>query len=641
MSNENESTVGYHHGPPGDRCPDSGSSWESYLSELEQRLRNGERPEVQDVVSHHCANRERHLLDVISTFLDYLIRECGEERRVEEYLPHFGDNVPESVLEELILIEAVSRRDSRSSEPSEHILADLQGRFPDVDFEKQFPKVVQAMRAQYPQIPGFPIFHEIGKGAFGVVYEARQSSLCRKVALKRIRANCLIPGRRESWERECEVLAALEHPNIIQVYDSRIHEGDLYLVLEHASQGDLASTLGTAWDPRKAAETVAELAEAVAFAHSKGCHHRDIKPANVLLDGAGRLKIIDFGLARLVHASDPKELGREGDPIGTPCYMAPEQASGNLSRIDHSTDVFLLGATLYHLLTGHAPYEGRSLRATLEKAAKCEFDPVQERRANVPEPLCEICHKAMNENPAHRYLASEMATALKDWIKESEATPAPTPLWKPIALGMAVLVVAILGFVFWKPASGTPGGNGSSKNEGGIAQKNGLLELVVRGEVIQKNQEERMVLRSGMKLKSGDQFRIRLQVSRDCYVYVVNLDSRQNVNLLFPQNPAKAEMTKANVERELPKGMNWFTLDDNPGMESLYLIATRTPLENPGRLQDPQHLDALLQKLRNEEQELLAVRGIEIRPRMNQENKRVVIQATEHAVHEIRFDHQR
>jgi hypothetical protein len=274
--------------------------------------------------------------------------------------------------------------------------------------------------AELPRIPGYEMGGELGRGGVGVVYRARHLRLNRPVALKMLLAGALAgPHERARFQREAEAVASLCHPNIVQVYDVAEHEGRPYFTMELVEGGSLAQALAGAPQPaRQAAALVATLAEAVQVAHKSGIVHRDLKPANILLTAENTPKVADFGLARHFDG-EPAALTPRGTQLGTPSYMAPEQAGGTSVAIGPAVDIYALGAILYDLLTGRPPFRGATVLETLESINTME--PVSPSRLvpMVPRDVETITLKCLEKEPARRYesagaLAQDLGRFLAD-----------------------------------------------------------------------------------------------------------------------------------------------------------------------------------------------------------------------------------
>ena len=214
----------------------------------------------------------------------------------------------------------------------------------------------------YPEIPGYEILDELGRGGMGVVYRAWQKSLKRLVALKMVlREELASQVEILRFLGEAEALGQFQHPNIVQVYDVGDCKGHPYFALELVPGGSLNKRLvGVPLPPLEAAELIRTLARAVQFAHERGFIHRDLKPGNILLGEGGEPKIADFGLAKRWNATGLAEESpvrtASGEVLGTPAYMAPEQARGDVRGIGPGADIYSLGAILYELLTGQLPF---------------------------------------------------------------------------------------------------------------------------------------------------------------------------------------------------------------------------------------------------------------------------------------------
>ncbi len=272
-------------------------------------------------------------------------------------------------------------------------------------------RIPQAHKSSWPSIPGYEILQELGRGGMGVVYLARQSSLKRLVALKMIRGGADASTEQlERFKVEAEAVARLQHPNIVQIFEVSEHEGNPFFALEYVEGGSMAAALAAgAWTPTEAAELVETLTRALHHAHQKSIVHRDLKPANVLLSPDRVPKVTDFGLAKRLEDGDSGHT-RTGAVMGTPSYMAPEQASGRIHQIGPATDVYALGTILYECLTGQVPFKSDSVLDTLEMVRSADPKPPSLIRPGVPRDLETICLKAMSKAPEARY-SSALAMA--------------------------------------------------------------------------------------------------------------------------------------------------------------------------------------------------------------------------------------
>jgi tetratricopeptide (TPR) repeat protein/predicted Ser/Thr protein kinase len=275
-----------------------------------------------------------------------------------------------------------------------------------------------------PQIAGYEVEAVLGRGGMGVVFRAKHLGLNRVVALKMMLAG-EYAGRheRERFQREAEAVAELRHPNVVQVYDVGDADGRPFFTMEHVEGGNLARKLvGTPQPPRESAALLATLAGAVHAAHQAGIVHRDLKPSNVLLTADGTPKVSDFGLAR--RLDDEAAMTRTGAALGTPSYMAPEQAGGRRALAGVAVDVYALGAILYELLTGRPPFRAETAAATVQQVLT--LDPVPPSRLNtkVPRDLEIVCLKCLRKEPALRYADASALKGDLDYFLRGEAIAA-------------------------------------------------------------------------------------------------------------------------------------------------------------------------------------------------------------------------
>jgi hypothetical protein len=317
-----------------------------------------------------------------------------------------------------------------------------------------------------PRIPGYDVLAELGRGGMGVVYKARQVGFNRLVALKMLLSGAHAGDEeRERFLREAESVARLKHPGIVDVYAFGELDGCPYFSLEYLEGGSLAERLGgRPLAPREAAVLAAELARAVHYAHREGIVHRDLKPANVLLTADGRPKITDFGLAKRL---DVEGRTQTGAVMGTPGYMAPEQAEGKGRAIGPHTDVYALGAVLYEMLTGRPPFRAATTLDTLLLVLSAQPMPPRDVNPHVPADLETICLKCLAKDPEQRYAsARRLAEDLDCFLKgEAPVHAKPTrgwrhwnqlawrntnlPLWALIACAVVVLVLTPFGGVYF------------------------------------------------------------------------------------------------------------------------------------------------------------------------------------------------
>ncbi len=298
------------------------------------------------------------------------------------------------------------------------------------------PKAARPKQArELPTVPGYEIISEMGRGAMGVVYKAQQTRLHRVVALKMVLAGAhASPQQLGRFDQEARAVARLQHPNIVQIHEIGEHNGLPYFSLEFVDGGTLTNLIDRSPQaPRTAAELVETLARTMHFAHEQNIIHRDLKPDNILLtrsaprssgsvslepgrslfSGSGKSlevgggpavltpKISDFGLAKAIEEGSQNTAS--GTVMGTPSYMAPEQARGDTSALGPLCDLYSLGAILYELLTGRPPFKGATILDTLDQVRNREPVPVRQLQPKVPIDLETICLKCLQKDAGKRY----------------------------------------------------------------------------------------------------------------------------------------------------------------------------------------------------------------------------------------------
>ena len=309
----------------------------------------------------------------------------------------------------------------------------------------------------------YELLEEIGRGGQGVVYRAHQKSLNRTVALKVIGlGHWATQAHLKRFRLEAEAAASLEHPGIVPIHEVGERDGSCYFSMKFIEGGQLDEMVRHEPMPiRRAVELIAKVARTIHYAHERGILHRDIKPGNILLDAKGEPHLTDFGLARLVETEST--VTRTMEVLGTPSYMAPEQAVGNNSAVSSVTDVYGLGAVLYQLLTGHPPFAGGTTFETVRLVL--DTNPRKPRLWNskLDRDLETICLKCLEKDPKRRYASAvALADDLERWLKHEPIRARRTGLitrgrkWvrrNPTSALLAASLIALAaaaGWMIWK-----------------------------------------------------------------------------------------------------------------------------------------------------------------------------------------------
>jgi hypothetical protein len=347
-------------------------------------------------------------------------------------------------------------------------------------------------------IPGYELLEELGRGAMGVVYKARQVRANRFVALKMILAGPFAgEAERARFQIEAEAIARLQHPNIVQVYEVGEYEGNPFFSLEFCPGGSVDKKLnGTPLPPAEAASLVQTLARAVQAAHERGVIHRDLKPANILLGSDNTPKITDFGLAKKLDASG--QTG-SGAILGTPSYMAPEQAGGKNREVGPAADVYALGAILYECLTGRPPFKAATTPETLLQVLSDEPVPVRQLQPKTPRDLETICHKCLEKEVGKRYgsvaelaeelrrfsagepIAARPVGAVERGLKWARRRPALAAAWGLLMLALGLGVGGGGAIWLWQQAETARREAEDAKND--LAREKNVAEAALQGKL--------------------------------------------------------------------------------------------------------------------------------------------------------------
>jgi Tol biopolymer transport system component/predicted Ser/Thr protein kinase len=312
----------------------------------------------------------------------------------------------------------------------------------------------------------YRVVRRLGKGGMGEVYLADDTKLQRQVALKLLDpAVAGDPNRRERFAREARAVASLNHPNIVTIHSVEEAEGRVFLTLEYVDGRTLAEMIDPGGLPVDRLLAIAiSLTDAVGAAHQRGITHRDLKPANVMITADGRVKVLDFGLAKLredVQLADDtalptqEALTGEGRILGTVAYMSPEQAEGR--AVDHRSDVFSLGVMLYEMAVGERPFKGDTQLSVLSSILRDTPPSVTEIKAGLPRDLARIIRRCLAKDPEDRYqtakdLRNDLRGLRADLTSGDQAAVSPRPRlsWRPAVVAAAVMVLVAVAFVGWR-----------------------------------------------------------------------------------------------------------------------------------------------------------------------------------------------
>src|SRR5580765_5369791 len=313
------------------------------------------------------------------------------------------------------------------------------------------------------ELGDYELLEEVGRGGQGVVFRARQKSLHRIVALKVIGlGQWATKAHLKRFRLEAEAAASLDHPCIVPIYEVGERDGQCYFSMKFVEGGQLDEVVRhTPVSIRQAVELIAKVARTVHYAHEHGILHRDIKPGNILLGAKGEPHLTDFGLARLVESEST--VTRTLEILGTPSYMAPEQAVGNNAAVSSATDVYGLGAVFYQLLTGQPPFAGGATYETIKLLLDTEPRPPRLLNPKIDRDVSTICLKCLEKDPKRRYpSALALAEDLERWLKHEPILARHTGIFargrkwvqrnpaRALSAGSLVALAAASGWIIWK-----------------------------------------------------------------------------------------------------------------------------------------------------------------------------------------------
>lgn len=454
--------------------------------------------------------------------------------------------------------------------------------------------------AQRTMIGKYEVMSRIGRGGQAEVFQAFDPALPGRIVAIKWFFEELSSEDQSAWQRDVMPSTKIDDPGIVRLYDAGVCKGRPYLVFEFVEGIPPKVAVDQSRTPmRRAAEILADVAGIIAGLHQQGFHHADLKPGNVLIDTRGRARILDFGLSSWNRVGAPC-VERSSGPVGTPGYMAPEQARGDAGPPDHRTDVFGLGAVGYALLTGRPPYDRKNLGEALDQARRAECPAPRSVEPRVPRTLDRIIRKAMRADPALRYqTAADLERALR-WhlLLSSRST---------LALGAAALMVGIAVAIFatvqgvWAPASVQPPevatgplsspksaagkGEAADKDAGRTSPPEAVPVSLDGSLTVRVWNEEPDSAKQGIAVgdpgavpvRNGDLVHLRAQLDAPAHIYLLWIGSDGKAQRLHPADIAEVpSLQELDSPEELHRG---WPINGTPGLETAVMIATRTPLD--------------------------------------------------------------
>jgi hypothetical protein len=488
-------------------------------------------------------------------------RRWGETPSREDYLGRFPGYT--SLIEELIPAKSATATDAVTGTG---VTADYCSPRPVPGGEEKPPEYIGRYR----------VIDRLGGGGQGEVFRAIHPVLGRDVIVKWARLT-VSAEMRDKLHDEARILAQLDElndPGLVKVHDADLHENRPFVVMEHVPGRPLDEILKRERMPlERAVGLVADLAGTLARVHARGVIHRDVKPANVLIDSSGAPRLLDFGLSCLAQAWQEIGPPEEGVVAGTLSYMAPEQARGQADRLGPHTDVFGLGAILYHLLTNRPVFQGKTRQEVLWQATWADVTPPRQINPGIPPALERVCLRALAADPAERTAsAGEFEKALR------QVSPArPKRRWR-VGVGVALVLLPLLALGAWfATRPGTPALTPETRPA--VPIKGSVDLLVYRIDAAGSDVLVPLSHPLAMPLRTDDEFKIVAEVDRPAYLYLFWVDENGAGAPVYPWKPGQwgtrpaDERPVRGLDLVAPNGKGFAITGDVKGMETIVMLA--------------------------------------------------------------------
>jgi hypothetical protein len=520
----------------------------------------------------------------------------GDQLTITEYLKRFPecDSVVQGILSPTLLPdETLDVQPGVQGDTTDFSFALMSQPMTEDPGSGLVPSPATPSRARQ-SIGRYTVIGMLGRGGQADVYRAVHPTLPMEVAIKL--THTLLPeSARAALLVEAHILCDLDHPHIARVRDFDFEDGRPYMVLDFIRGRSLSQVASAEpFSPVAAATVVAKIARAIGFAHSAGVIHRDLKPENVVMEATGEPKIIDFGVSRLRSGmvSDTEE---RNEISGTLAYMAPEQAAGIAENIDHRVDVFALGAILYRLLVGQAPYDSQPLAIMMATVRQGTWNVHRLASSPIPEELKAICRRAMSHAPDQRYRNAEslaaalddyVATATRDQSVGAMAEAAVLPNKRSWMVPAVILGGAICAVMLGVLSLADPFALRSDRSGGKpptIALPEAASALIKEFELVHIGNSEERAEFSGSLLQhrspqENDDIQIRAEFSEPIYCFLIAFNPDGVKQLCYPRESGVAQMEPIQTLRYPTSADSAFGLTDGAGQQAFILYASREPL---------------------------------------------------------------